>query len=158
MNKYILPVTFFATFLFACNNSNSTENTASSGPASAEISTDATLQNPAEAPSQPSGNDDASQTTRSANTGLNPEHGQPGHRCDISVGAPLSSAPAATPATNAPMQMAAPVMTTSPVMTAEPPVSDPSNSASTVTAPGMNPPHGQPGHDCAVAVGAPLNK
>src|SRR6218665_1308736 len=28
--------------------------------------------------------------------GLNPAHGQPGHRCDIAVGAPLSSAPAAT--------------------------------------------------------------
>ena len=25
------------------------------------------------------------------------------------------------------------------------------------TAAGMNPPHGQPGHDCAIAVGAPLN-
>ena len=25
--------------------------------------------------------------------GMNPAHGQPGHRCDISVGAPLSSAP-----------------------------------------------------------------
>lgn len=27
-------------------------------------------------------------------TGLNPEHGKPGHRCDIAVGAPLNSAPA----------------------------------------------------------------
>ncbi|MEI9909110.1 MAG: hypothetical protein WDO71_05235 [Bacteroidota bacterium] len=26
--------------------------------------------------------------------GLNPAHGQPGHRCDISVGAPLDSKPA----------------------------------------------------------------
>ncbi len=26
------------------------------------------------------------------------------------------------------------------------------------TPPGMNPPHGAPGHDCAVAVGAPLKK
>ena len=25
--------------------------------------------------------------------GLNPAHGQPGHRCDIAVGQPLSSAP-----------------------------------------------------------------
>ncbi|MBK6446411.1 MAG: hypothetical protein IPF81_14280 [Bacteroidetes bacterium] len=30
--------------------------------------------------------------------------------------------------------------------------------ASGPTAPGMNPPHGQPGHDCAIAVGAPLKK
>lgn len=28
------------------------------------------------------------------NKGLNPAHGQPGHRCDIAVGAPLNSAPA----------------------------------------------------------------
>lgn len=26
-------------------------------------------------------------------TAINPEHGQPGHRCDIAVGAPLNSAP-----------------------------------------------------------------
>lgn len=26
------------------------------------------------------------------------------------------------------------------------------------TPPGMNPPHGAPGHDCAIAVGAPLKK
>ena len=29
--------------------------------------------------------------------------------------------------------------------------------AASPTKPGMNPPHGQAGHDCAVAVGAPLN-
>ena len=33
----------------------------------------------------------------------------------------------------------------------------PAAPAPTTTAPGMNPPHGQPGHDCAIAVGAPLN-
>ena len=27
----------------------------------------------------------------------------------------------------------------------------------TQTAPGMNPPHGQPGHRCEIPVGAPLN-
>jgi hypothetical protein len=30
--------------------------------------------------------------------GMNPAHGQPGHRCDIPVGQPLNSQPAATPA------------------------------------------------------------
>jgi hypothetical protein len=29
--------------------------------------------------------------------GLNPEHGKPGHRCDIAVGVPLNSAPAPAP-------------------------------------------------------------
>src|SRR5688572_14008415 len=33
----------------------------------------------------------------------------------------------------------------------------PAPPAQTTTAPGMNPPHGQPGHRCEIAVGAPLN-
>jgi hypothetical protein len=79
--------------------------------------------------------------------GMNPEHGQPGHRCDIAVGAPLNSPPAAQPA-----------VTTAPIFTTPPPTQTPVATPPAATAPGMNPPHGQPGHDCAVAVGAPLNK
>lgn len=71
--------------------------------------------------------------------GLNPEHGKPGHRCDISVGAPLDSKP--TVQTQTQQQ---PTVVTTPVKT--------------VTPPGMNPPHGEPGHKCEVAVGAPLPK
>lgn len=33
----------------------------------------------------------------------------------------------------------------------------PATPAAVTTAPGMNPPHGQPGHNCSIAVGAPLN-
>ncbi|CAM3566076.1 hypothetical protein [Flavobacterium chungbukense] len=78
--------------------------------------------------------------------GLNPAHGQPGHRCDIAVGAPLNSAPAqgnAAPQTVQVNQGQQQVVTTTttPVKTAK----------------GMNPPHGQPGHRCDIAVGAPLN-
>jgi hypothetical protein len=78
--------------------------------------------------------------------GMNPPHGQPGHRCDISVGAPLNSKPAApaTPAT----------VTTTP---AQPQVTMKEVPTTTKTAPGMNPPHGEPGHRCDIAVGAPLN-
>jgi hypothetical protein len=68
-------------------------------------------------------------------TGLNPEHGKPGHRCDIAVGAPLNSKPSAAAAPTA--------------KTATPAV--------TPVKPGMNPQHGQPGHRCDIAVGAPLN-
>lgn len=67
--------------------------------------------------------------------GLNPAHGQPGHRCDIAVGAPLNAAPA-TP-TQPQVQ---------PVVTPADPTAK------------LNPPHGQPGHDCSIAVGAPLKK
>jgi hypothetical protein len=79
---------------------------------------------------------------------LNPPHGEPGHRCEIEVGAPLNSAPAAT--------NAAPAST--PVPTFNPPPSFTTPSAQSTTGAGLNPPHGQPGHDCAVAVGAPLPK
>ena len=72
--------------------------------------------------------------------GMNPPHGQPGHRCDIAVGAPLNSPPA-KPATTT---------TGQPVITSSTP-------AQAKTAPGMNPAHGQPGHRCDIAVGAPLN-
>ena len=37
------------------------------------------------------------------------------------------------------------------------PVAKPFTSTPVQTAPGMNPPHGQPGHDCSIAVGSPLS-
>lgn len=68
---------------------------------------------------------------------MNPPHGQPGHRCEIAVGAPLNSKPA-------------PAVTSTPAtVTAQP--------APQKTLPGMNPPHGEPGHRCDIAIGAPLN-
>ena len=75
--------------------------------------------------------------------GMNPPHGQPGHRCDIDVGAPLNSKPMPKPTTisTTPAQTNV-VQQTAPV---------------TETLPGMNPPHGQPGHRCDIAVGAPLS-
>ena len=75
--------------------------------------------------------------------GMNPPHGQPNHRCDIAVGAPLNSKPAA--ATNP-----TPVNTQQQVTMKEVP-----NTQKTL--PGMNPPHGEAGHRCDIAVGAPLN-
>ncbi|PKA82866.1 hypothetical protein ATE92_1006 [Ulvibacter sp. MAR_2010_11] len=64
---------------------------------------------------------------------INPAHGQPGHRCDLPVGAPLNSE--ATP-TN--------TNSGSPVIKA------------TGTTGNLNPPHGQPGHRCDINVGDPL--
>ncbi|MDI1316536.1 hypothetical protein [Flavobacterium sp.] len=94
--------------------------------------------------------------------GMNPAHGQPGHRCDIAVGAPLNS-PATKPAATT-INPAKASFTTStvsnPTATGSSGVPDllKPNAAPAPTAPGMNPPHGQEGHQCGVAVGAPLPK
>ncbi|WP_299700962.1 hypothetical protein [uncultured Pontibacter sp.] len=85
----------------------------------------------------PANTNNAATAAPSGDVALNPEHGQPGHRCDIEVGAPL----------NLPAQ---------PRLTSPQPTFQPQPSGS--VAAGTNPPHGQPGHDCAVPVGAPLPK
>ena len=76
--------------------------------------------------------------------GLNPPHGQPGHDCAIAVGAPLNGNPAPNAAPSSAPTMNFPAATPSPT---------PARASSGQR---LNPPHGQPGHDCAVRVGAPL--
>jgi hypothetical protein len=89
-------------------------------------------------------------TVMGATGGINPAHGQPGHRCDIAVGAPLNSAaPAQTTQQTTTTTQTAPTTT---VVT-----NTTTAQATTTTAKGMNPPHGQKGHRCDIAVGAPLN-
>lgn len=111
-----------------------------------------------------------------ANTakGMNPAHGQPGHRCDIPVGAPLNSPAGKTASPQATAQVKqtdnAPPTITPATISSDGKITPASNSTFTTsntptilnapaaTAPGMNPPHGQAGHKCEVAVGAPLPK
>jgi hypothetical protein len=85
--------------------------------------------------------------TPSVAAGVNPAHGQPNHRCDIAVGAPLNSAPngTATPPQSNQVQMQPQVQAIT------------QSNAKTATPKGMNPPHGQPNHRCDISVGAPLN-
>ena len=79
--------------------------------------------------------------------GMNPPHGQPNHRCDIPVGAPLNSKKAeATTVKSTDIQTS----TTTPIAVPQ------NNTSSTSVADGMNPAHGQPGHRCDIPVGAPL--
>jgi len=81
-------------------------------------------------------------TPQGTTAGLNPEHGMPGHRCDIAVGSPLNSAP--TTPQNAPQ----PINMT------------PMQTPSLADQPGnvkLNPAHGEPGHRCDLQVGAPLS-
>ncbi|MGV4414846.1 hypothetical protein [Chryseobacterium sp. T1] len=80
---------------------------------------------------------------------LNPEHGQPGHRCDLQVGQPLNSAPQQAPA---------PVATQGLGFNTNPnaqPIAAPNNSGQ-VGKPALNPPHGEPYHNCDIQVGEPL--
>lgn len=88
----------------------------------------------------------ATATVDSKNQKLNPAHGQPNHRCDIAVGAPLNSKPtqAAVTKTENPK-----VTVTQPTTTTQVPILNEKGQR-------LNPAHGQPGHKCEVAVGAPL--
>jgi len=84
--------------------------------------------------------------TTSVASGLNPAHGQPGHRCDIPVGQPLNSKPAAKSGSpNTATPVASPAVSTTPVK------------SDGLFAKGLNPAHGQAGHRCDIAVGQPLS-
>ena len=133
MNQYkCLPALILLSLLTACGNG--LEEGSAAAPATT-TPPPVTIQ-----PAKPQQITPAATST----AGLNPAHGQPGHRCDIQVGAPLNSAPAQTTATQPQQQtIVMPPSTTAPVGT---------------TAAGKNPPHGQPGHRCDIAVGAPLPK
>lgn len=87
---------------------------------------------------------------------LNPAHGEPYHRCEIAVGAPIDSAP--TQQNAAPMvsqQAPAKSFNTNPIAT---PAVSPSVTSAPATGPkpATNPAHGEPHHRCDLTVGAPL--
>lgn len=175
MKNTILFINMLAfTFLMACNsNDKDTESTISES----DVTSGTMIAEDSSAPTMtPPVNTAGAVQSEVPADGLNPAHGLPGHRCDLAVGAPLSSAPAPAPNANNiilsddQMQIqGATEVQTPPASTpttqqprsimSAPTTNDPAGTpATTTTAPGMNPPHGQPGHDCAVAVGAPLKK
>lgn len=89
--------------------------------------------------------------------GMNPPHGQPGHRCDIPVGQPLNGKPAAAPTTQNINVGNNNVVQIDPNAVSPGKITIDNNGKQVKTAPGMNPPHGQPGHRCDIPVGQPLN-
>lgn len=122
----------------------------------------------------------AAATTAPKGVALNPPHGQPGHRCEIAVGAPLdgSGSKAPFPASNQPQssstlpansffaqkpsaQNTAPTPTPAPQPVAPPPSPQTAppvpQPVAQKTEPGFsgkpNPAHGQPGHRCDIQVG-----
>ncbi|WP_421945819.1 hypothetical protein [Pedobacter sp.] len=90
---------------------------------------------PQQTVSQPTETKVAPAVVKTSAKNLNPAHGQPNHRCDIDVGAPLDSKP----------------MSKQPTVTT---VENKTNAATTGV--NLNPKHGEPGHRCDIAVGAPL--
>lgn len=96
--------------------------------------------------------------TTSAKPALNPAHGEPFHRCDISVGAPIDSAPqqnSAAPVSNPPMQSNNSSFNTNPI---SPSMAEPASSPQAIgPKPALNPAHGEPHHRCDLQVGAPLS-
>lgn len=88
---------------------------------------------------------------------LNPEHGQPFHRCDISVGAPIDSAPQQNAAPQAAPQMQSNSNSFIPSANSSPnPAPALPMAPASGPKPAMNPAHGQAHHRCDLAVGAPL--
>lgn len=91
-------------------------------------------------------------------SGLNPAHGQPGHRCEIPVGQPLSSAPPqATTSQNISMNGNNQTIQIDPNTVSPGKINTTPNGQQVKTAPGMNPPHGESGHRCDIPVGQPLS-
>ncbi len=163
LNKTILTITAFLA-VSSCEKKNmeatyidETKTETAAAPATAGTTTAAlvnatsgTTMNVSTQPGQPIQiNPSAAAPSAPAATktapGMNPPHGEPGHRCDIPVGSSLSQ-PVQNPAAAAP---AAPVIPQQTQVV-------PQNTAAQPTAPGMNPPHGQPGHRCDIPVGSPL--
>ena len=91
----------------------------------------------------------ASPVPQVGSVALNPKHGQPGHRCDIQVGQPLNSKPAAA----APAPIFNPATASAPAAQPVPTLNVPTLGSTSA----LNPAHGQPGHRCDIQVGQPLN-
>lgn len=148
MKNVLLGITTAGLLFTACNSSNKPEKDPSLASPATEVSTtpasiNSAAQETLENQAQPMPTT-VTPGTGTLTAGLNPEHGQPNHRCDIPVGAPLSSpAPAATQA---------PVSTPVPAKV-QPTMALPTTGAASGK---INPPHGEPGHSCSVAVGAML--
>lgn len=141
--KNLIGITLF-TILVSCNSSEGEGNVQlnQSAPPVQPVATSV----PAVADTNKVSTMPQQQTTAA----LNPAHGLPGHRCDIAVGAPLNSPPNAGGPAPVQMQSQPPSQNISPMI--QQPA--PANAAGVK----LNPPHGQPGHDCTIEVGKPLRQ
>ena len=152
--KKIIVVMFVAAFLASCKNTKTTETqTAVPG----ETKTSATNTSPQNLEVNATASNETAADT-GAKPALNPAHGEPYHRCDIAVGAPIDSP--------APVQTAAPQVAqqapangsfnTNPIAPSAAPAPTVSSTSALGPKPAVNPAHGEPHHRCDLQVGAPL--
>ena len=146
MYKLFGTLLFALVLLTACNAGSARKKSSAAPPASLPSVTAAPASQPANSPAP------VTTTTATPATGVNPPHGQPGHRCDLAVGAPLNGQaspsvviPGNQQQNNKVITQPSPATTTMPM---------PANTSGKGVR--LNPPHGQPGHDCSVQVGQPL--
>lgn len=155
MKRVTLMIFSAAALAVSCKNTKNTEvqKSVTETPTAPETKSQENVATQTSAPE----NTTVASNTASDKPALNPPHGQPYHRCDIAVGAPIDS-PA--PVQNAAPQVAQPQsapnagFNTNPISPSlAPPVS---STADIGPKPALNPPHGQPHHRCDLQVGAPL--
>lgn len=116
-----------------------------------------------EVPAQNETQEETPAKSNETSDNLNPAHGQPGHRCDIPVGAPLDT-PLHQHDHNAqppsqPQAAASGANGSGPFLVndqAKSRLQNQGSSTGTTTSGNVNPPHGQPGHRCDINVGDPL--
>lgn len=160
MKKIPILLLGAATIFLSCEAKQTTKDTANSQstemtPTAASASTEKT----AELEAQQIGGEPQAATEAGQKPALNPAHGEPYHRCDIQVGAPLNSAPAPQNTVQQPVPQQMPAnnsFNTNPIAPSASPASSVSPSGATGPKPALNPAHGQPHHRCDLQVGAPL--
>lgn len=145
--KKITILTASVALLYSCGKTKtSTTETASQTSDSVAVRNDSASAIPAgETASVTAPGSVSSVVSTSGKPALNPAHGQPYHRCEIAVGAPIDSAPAQQNAAQQTPSILSPTIAPAPQSQAIGPK------------PAMNPAHGEPHHRCDLAVGAPLS-
>tara|TARA_A100001015_G_C15044852_1_gene742836 strand:+ start:5674 stop:6156 length:483 start_codon:yes stop_codon:yes gene_type:complete len=159
MKKVIVMIFAVAAIATSCKNTKNTETQNSA----AQTATAPETKSQDDATSQSSAPEKNSATVTTSTDGnrpaLNPAHGEPYHRCDIQVGAPLDSPAPVQPAAPQVIPQQASVsnnFNTNPIAPSAAPAPSVSSTSSLGPKPALNPPHGEPHHRCDLQVGAPL--
>lgn len=147
--KYIVLLIASAALLYSCDENKSSTPVAETTEAvqvdGAETATVA--ENVESSPATATTQNPETTNPSAERPALNPPHGQPFHRCEIPVGAPIDSQPGQNPAQQAQPQQGLEMFNISP---SEKPAQ------ATGPKPTLNPAHGQPHHRCDIKVGDPL--